>query len=152
MKTWAHFKDFWPEKVSLKQRTANAARNFGFGGAAVDEENPAGNQRFRERTRINDSDCKRVTATERAASPDAAAKPATNGGDASPGGRNGHEPSTTKEQLEQLRRTRRMRRPRRPRRTRRTRGKLGILTTHELDCPGRRRWRTRTRRRTRMGR
>ena len=38
MKTWAHFKDFWPEKVSLKQQTANAARNFGFGGAAVDEE------------------------------------------------------------------------------------------------------------------
>ena len=46
MKTWAHFKDFWPKKVSLKQRTANAARNFGFGGAAVDEEIQQGINNF----------------------------------------------------------------------------------------------------------
>ena len=45
-KTWAHFKEFWPEKVSLKQRTANAARNFGFGGAAMESEIQQGINNF----------------------------------------------------------------------------------------------------------
>ena len=45
-KTWAHFKDFWPEKLLLKQRTANAARNFGFGGAVTEGEIQKGINNF----------------------------------------------------------------------------------------------------------
>ena len=45
-KTWAHFKDFWPEKVLLKIRRSSVAQHFGFGGVATEGEIEQGINNF----------------------------------------------------------------------------------------------------------